>query len=427
MRGAGRDRAAQRSRALRSASATSWPSNGVTLALPAGRLTAIIGPNGAGKTTLINLVTGALVPDSGAAPLQGRSDHAARRPPADTQGLVALVPDHEHLRAPVGAAEHPRAGAGAARARRHPVSPAWSGRRKRVAEARRILRRDRPCRRRSTLPAGALSHGDQRLLELGIAIAPGAGALLSRRALVGADLRSSATRVLELIRKLSAERRTTFVIVEHDMDVVFALAEWIVVMNRGQVLAEGPPAEIRENRAVREVYLGEEVLSVMLAGPRPRDRLRPGRGDARRLARRRRRARWSACSGATARARARRCAASWGSRRRAAGAIEFMGQEITRRQPFEIARLGIGYIPDDRRIFADLTVEENLRDRPAGDAPRRALDARARLPAVSRCWRSCGLKRGAGPLGRGAEDARDRPRAHGQSRPAHTGRALGGL
>ena len=65
-------------------------------------------------------------------------------------------------------------------------------------------------------------------------------------------------RVLELIRKFSTERRTTFVIVEHDMDVVFSLADWIVVMNRGQVLAEGPPDDIRENRAVREIYLGEE-------------------------------------------------------------------------------------------------------------------------------------------------------------------------
>ncbi len=67
--------------------------------------------------------------------------------------------------------------------------------------------------------------------------------------------------MLELIRRLSAERHTTFVIVEHDMDVVFSLAEWIVVMNRGDVLAEGLPAEIRENHAVREVYLGEEFAA----------------------------------------------------------------------------------------------------------------------------------------------------------------------
>jgi branched-chain amino acid transport system ATP-binding protein len=65
--------------------------------------------------------------------------------------------------------------------------------------------------------------------------------------------------VLDLLRRLSAEGGTTFVIVEHDMDVVFALAEWIVVLNRGQLLAEGPPSAIRENSAVREVYLGEEL------------------------------------------------------------------------------------------------------------------------------------------------------------------------
>ncbi|MBI3997591.1 MAG: hypothetical protein HY355_01065, partial [Armatimonadetes bacterium] len=64
--------------------------------------------------------------------------------------------------------------------------------------------------------------------------------------------------VLDLIRRLSRERRTTFVIVEHDMDVVFSLAERIVVMNRGKVLADGPPAAIRGNAEVREIYLGEE-------------------------------------------------------------------------------------------------------------------------------------------------------------------------
>jgi branched-chain amino acid transport system ATP-binding protein len=104
----------------------------------------------------------------------------------------------------------------------------------------------------------ALSHGDQRRLELGIAVA-------TRPGLCFLDEPSSGMNpierqaVLGLIRKLSAERQTTFVIVEHDMDVVFALAQRIVVMNRGQVLADGTPAEIRENRAVRETYLGEEA------------------------------------------------------------------------------------------------------------------------------------------------------------------------
>ena len=104
-----------------------------------------------------------------------------------------------------------------------------------------------------------LSHGDQRLLELAIAVAP-------RPELCFLDEPSSGltsverAAVLSLVRKLAAEGRTTFVIVEHDMDAVFALADWIVVLNRGQVLAQGTPAEIRENREVREIYLGEEVL-----------------------------------------------------------------------------------------------------------------------------------------------------------------------
>ena len=64
--------------------------------------------------------------------------------------------------------------------------------------------------------------------------------------------------VLDLVRRLAAERQTTFVIVEHDMDVVFALAARVVVMHRGRILADGPPAAIRASAQVREVYLGEE-------------------------------------------------------------------------------------------------------------------------------------------------------------------------
>ena len=108
------------------------------------------------------------------------------------------------------------------------------------------------------ISAGELSHGHQRLLELGIAVA-------SNPQICFLDEPSSGmnpierVRVLELVKKLSSERKTTFVIVEHDMDIVFALSDWIVVMNRGEVLAEGKPDEIRENRQVRETYLGEEI------------------------------------------------------------------------------------------------------------------------------------------------------------------------
>jgi branched-chain amino acid transport system ATP-binding protein len=65
--------------------------------------------------------------------------------------------------------------------------------------------------------------------------------------------------MLELIKELGKAHRTTFVVIEHDMEVVFGLCDWIIVMHRGAVLAEGTPDEIRANREVREVYLGEEV------------------------------------------------------------------------------------------------------------------------------------------------------------------------
>ena len=228
----------------------------VDLAIPAGRLTAIIGPNGAGKTTLINLATGALVPDSGAIHFKGEAithlatHHRVRKGLSRSFQIMNIfwrLPLLHNVLLPV-LSRRGRAGVPLSRLERE---------RDAVAEAEQILR-EIGLFDEGDAPAGALSHGDQRLLELGIAIA-------SRPELCFLDEPSAGltpverTTVLALIRKLSAERHTTFVIVEHDMDVVFSLADWIVVMNRGRVLAEGPPAQIRENREVREVYLGEEL------------------------------------------------------------------------------------------------------------------------------------------------------------------------
>ena len=230
--------------------------DGVTFALPAGRLTAVIGPNGAGKTTLINLITGALDPDAGEIRFKGE---ALTRLPTyqrvrkglsrsfQIMNIFARLPVLQNILVPVLSR---RARAGKAF---HAVTKEIEA----IAEARRILGEIGLAGEEST-PAGELSHGDQRLLELGIAISTAPELCLLDEPSSGLTSIERAT-VLELIRKLSTEHRTTFVIVEHDMDVVFSLAEWIVVMNRGQVLAEGPPGEIRENRAVREVYLGEET------------------------------------------------------------------------------------------------------------------------------------------------------------------------
>jgi branched-chain amino acid transport system ATP-binding protein len=232
--------------------------NGVNLALSAGQLTAIIGPNGAGKTTLINLVTGAHALDSGSLHFKGDDitrlavHHRIRKGLSRSfqiMNIFARLSVLENVLVPV-LARH-----GRTRVALHGMERETQA----VADARRILG-EIGLSDREGLPAGELSHGDQRLLELGIAIAPAPELCFLDEPSSGLTPTERST-VLELIRRLSRERRTTFVIVEHDMDVVFSLAERIVVMNRGEVLAEGAPAEIRGNRVVREVYLGEEVLA----------------------------------------------------------------------------------------------------------------------------------------------------------------------
>ena len=228
----------------------------VDLTLLAGRLTAIIGPNGAGKTTLINLLTGAFPPDSGRIYFKGEEitalaahQRTRRRLSRSFQviNIFSRLSVLQNMLIPVLCQQ---------RRARLPFAR-WEHQTEAVGEAEALLEEIGLWEQRHQ-PAGALSHGDQRLLELGIAVAP-------RPELCFLDEPASGltpverSMVLDLVRKLAAERHTTFAVVEHDMDVVFALADWIVVLNRGGVLAEGPPAEIRGNRQVREIYLGEEV------------------------------------------------------------------------------------------------------------------------------------------------------------------------
>jgi branched-chain amino acid transport system ATP-binding protein len=230
--------------------------DGVDLVLPAGRLTAIIGPNGAGKSTFINLATGALVADRGRIWFKGEdvthlpAHRRVRRGLSRSFQIMNIFPRLtvlENVLLPV-LARQGRTGRPLARV---------EAQREAVEEAQRILVAVGLGDRRNH-PAGILAHGDQRLLELGIAVAPEPELCFLDEPSSGLTPVERAM-VLDLIRKLAGERRTTFVVVEHDMDVVFSLSEWIVVMNRGRVLAQGPPEEIRANREVREIYLGEEV------------------------------------------------------------------------------------------------------------------------------------------------------------------------
>jgi branched-chain amino acid transport system ATP-binding protein len=230
--------------------------DGLSLALTEGTLTAIIGPNGAGKTTLINLLTGLLLPDAGTIHFKGRD--ITRLPP---HGRVRLGVSRSFQIMTIFQGLTVQQNLLLATLSRHRMNARpllqLEGAREANGEADELLREIGLWEHRD-LRAATLSHGDQRLLELGIAVATQPELCFLDEPCAGMNPIERQA-VLGLMRTLAGQQRTTFVVVEHDMDVVFALAQRIVVMNYGQVLADGAPAEIRENQAVREIYLGAEV------------------------------------------------------------------------------------------------------------------------------------------------------------------------
>ena len=230
--------------------------DGVTLSFEGGILTSIIGPNGAGKTTLINLLTGSLPPDSGKILFKGEditgipTEKRVKKGISRSFQIMNIFPRltvFQNVLLPVFSCLNKSM---------RPFSSVQDHQ-DAVAEAERILE-DVGLWGKRDLPSGKLSHGDQRLLEMGLAVA-------AEPELCFLDEPSSGlnpverVRVLELIKKMATAGKTTFVVVEHDMDVVFSLSDRIIVMSLGRMLAEGEPTEIRENKEVREIYLGEEL------------------------------------------------------------------------------------------------------------------------------------------------------------------------
>ncbi len=229
----------------------------IHLRIEEGVLTSIIGPNGAGKTTLINLLTGNIMADSGKVffcnedithfPIHKRVKKGICRS-FQIMNIFPKLTVFENLQIPVFSLVN--------RSFRF-FKPVRSYRdvservEKVLAELGMTSKRD--------LPAGTLSHGDQRLLEIGLAMAPEPKLLFLDEPTAGMNP-VERVKVLENIRKLSCEKQSTFVIVEHDMDIVFSLSDRIVVLHRGQILADGKPEEIKQNEDVKKVYLGEDTL-----------------------------------------------------------------------------------------------------------------------------------------------------------------------
>jgi branched-chain amino acid transport system ATP-binding protein len=224
---------------------------GVTLDIAAGERHAVIGPNGAGKSTFFHLISGRLAPDRGAILLDGEDitglpPHViSRRGLARSFQVTSLFPRmtvFENLR---NAAMHAM-GAG------HNFWRPVSGYRMLNARAEALLDLTGLATRRDVL-AGALAYADQRALEIGVAVASGAATVLLDEPTAGMS-NAETERAVALIRRVTEGK--TLVMIEHDLGVVFDLADRITVLADGQVIASGPPSEVRGNAAVRAAYLG---------------------------------------------------------------------------------------------------------------------------------------------------------------------------
>jgi branched-chain amino acid transport system ATP-binding protein len=222
----------------------------IALELPKGVRYALIGPNGAGKTTLMNLMTGMLRPDSGQIFLGGeeitalRPDIRVRKGLARTFQINTLFPQLSALEA-VSLAVLERDGHAHNWWRGLPRFGAA------IDEARGILDSLKIPPTRETRE---LAYGQQRLLEIALALATRPRVLLLDEPAAGVPKDESAA-LFDAIANLS--RELTILFIEHDMDVVFRFASRIIVMVSGRILVEGPPDEIARDERVREVYLGK--------------------------------------------------------------------------------------------------------------------------------------------------------------------------
>ena len=227
--------------------------DGFTYAFQAGGLYAVIGPNGAGKTTLMNVMVGGKRPDAGSVWLGGADVTDAGVAQRARLGLgrsfqiskiFAGMTVFENLRL-------------AAQALAFPLQPLWrpASAYRQIADRARAMLGTVGLERYAELPADKLSHGDQRALELGLALMTEPRVLLLDEPLAGVghhDLPAAIDRLARL-----AEGRTVLLI-EHNMSAVMRLAETVLVMVNGALIASGPPDQVRQDPAVRSAYLGVE-------------------------------------------------------------------------------------------------------------------------------------------------------------------------
>jgi branched-chain amino acid transport system ATP-binding protein len=226
----------------------------VSLAVATRQIAAVIGPNGAGKSTLFNLITGHLWPDSGRVVLDGRNITGAAPHRICKMGIGRSF-QRTNIFTKLTVFENLQAAILMHRGRGRDF---WS----RAA----ALYRDETAALLAAVGlggladtvAGTLSYGNQKQLELGLALASDPVLLLLDEPTAGMSA-SETHDTIRLIERIAGERGLTVLFTEHDMDVVFGIAEKIAVLHQGRLIAEGTPAEMRGHPEVRRVYLGERL------------------------------------------------------------------------------------------------------------------------------------------------------------------------
>ena len=227
--------------------------NGTNLIVEKGQLVAVIGPNGAGKTTLFNLITGQLLPDGGR--ILFNEQNIGRLPPHDIcrKGIARsfqianIFPRLTVFRnVQVSVLSQQKL----SHKLFHPASQLAVEQTERILDSVGLLDKKAHI-------AGALSHGDKRTLEIAIALGNEPELLILDEPTAGMSPEETST-TMQLIKQLAETRGLTILFCEHDMDIVFNIAESIMVMSQGSTIVQAKPEEVRKNDRVQEAYLGED-------------------------------------------------------------------------------------------------------------------------------------------------------------------------
>ena len=228
----------------------------VTCAFHPGELVAIVGPNGAGKTTYFNLMSGQLRATSGAVLVRGRDVTRLDAPRRARLGmgrafqLTSLFPGlsvFENVRL----ASQARAGV------HYEMTKPWLAREDIMAAANAVIA-SVGLSARAAAPVSALSHGDQRKLEVAMIMAMAPDILMFDEPTAGMSV-DEVPVVLDLIARLKQDKSKTILLVEHKMDVVRSLADRIIVLHNGRLVADGAPQDVIASDIVREAYLGQSA------------------------------------------------------------------------------------------------------------------------------------------------------------------------